>query len=99
MYKFTSTIWLYTAETAAWHFATVPKKESDLIKSLFGKKSKGWGSLPVEVTIGKTRWQTSIFRDSKIRAYILPIKALVRKQEKIREGDRVQIIFKIRTDK
>jgi hypothetical protein len=57
--------------------------------------TKGWGSLPVEVTIGKTTWKTSIFPDSKSGTFILPIKAVVRKKEEVYEGDARTIVFSV----
>lgn len=85
-YKIQTKVWLYPGQ-AAWHFVTLPKDESGQIKELFGGLKKGFGSLPVKVTIGETTWKTSIFPDKKAGAYLLPLKADVRKREKIMEGD------------
>ena len=57
---------------------------------------RGWGSLPVTVAIGKTRWQTSIFPDKKADAYLLALKAAVRKQEKIAENDSIRCTIEVR---
>ncbi len=76
---------------AAWHFIGVPKKESEEIKKHFGSASKGWGSLPVIVTLGETSWNTSIFPDRKLGVYLLPLKSAVRKKECISEGSIVKI--------
>lgn len=78
---------------SAWRFLTLPKKESGQIKKLFGDMAKGWGSLPVQVMVGKTTWTTSIFPDKKAEAYLLPLKAEVRKKEKILDNQSVK--FKI----
>lgn len=79
----------------AWHFVTVPKKESADIKARVPLR-RGWGAVPVEVTIGATTWHTSIFPDSKVGAYILPLKASVRKKERASKGDTVVIKLRIR---
>ena len=89
-YKIKSEVWLYPG-IAGWHFASVPKKESAEIKEKFGKIAKGWGSLPVLVTIGKTEWKTSIFPEKKSGSYILPLKADVRKKEGIMASDRISL--------
>lgn len=89
-------VWLYPSETASWHFFTIPKKESSLIKAQYGSLSKGWGSLPVSVSIGATTWTTSIFPDSKSGTYILPLKAVVRKKEGIFEGDECVVVCSIK---
>lgn len=94
LYKMRAKVWLYPA-MVAWHFVTLPKKESDKIKELFGAMKRGWGSLPVVVTIGKTSWKTSIFPDKKAGAYLLPLKALVRKQEQILVGNTINFIVEI----
>lgn len=83
---FKARIWLWEGK-AAWHFVTLPKKESARIKTVFGAMKRGWGSLPVFATLGKTRWKSSIFPDSKRGAYLLPVKAEVRKLEKASAGD------------
>ncbi len=81
-WQLASVVWLYPGK-AGWHFVSVPKKESKEIKERCGKKKKGWGSVPVFATIGKTTWQTSLFPDKKSDGYLMPINAEVRKKEKI----------------
>ena len=90
-YKFKSKIWLWPGETAAWHFVTVDKKQSAEIKEKHAIKKRGFGSVPVTVTIGKTTWKTSIFPDSKSGCYVLPLKAKVRQVEGLFEGDQVSV--------
>lgn len=88
-------VWLYPGP-AAWYFITLPKKQSQMIKKTFGDLARGWGSLPVIVTIGQTNWKTSIFPDKKAGAYLLPLKAAVRKQENITAGDTISVAVEIR---
>lgn len=93
-YKFSSKIWLYQG-AAAWHFLTIPEKQSKEIKKTFEGKSRGWGSLPVEVTLGKTSWKTSIFPDKKSGTYLLPLKADIRRKEGVAHGDTVSFVIKV----
>lgn len=79
----------------AWHFLHVPKKESEEIKKNFGKNKRGFGSIRVEATLGKEKWQTSIFPDKKSGTYILPLKIEVRRREGIRAKDTVSFSLKI----
>ena len=95
LYKIKSEVWLYPG-MAGWHFLSVPKKDSEDIKKRFGKKQRGWGSLPVVVTLGKTSWKTSIFPDKKSGFYLLPLKADVRKKEGIFSGDKVSFSIEIK---
>jgi hypothetical protein len=94
-YTFTAKLWLYDGQ-AAWHFVTLPKGLAAELKGFFAGERRGFGSLPVEVTVGKTTWRTSIFPDSKSGSYVLPVKAQVRKAEGLREGQRVQIKIDVR---
>lgn len=51
---------------------------------------RGFGSVRVEITIGKTTWRSSIFPE-KSGTYVLPLKAEVRKKENLRAGQTVQV--------
>jgi hypothetical protein len=78
-----------------WHFLSLPKKQSHIIKNVFSDMHRGWGSIPVTVTVGITTWDTSIFRDSKKDCYLLPLKSEVRKKEKIEDGDTISFLIEI----
>ncbi len=95
VYKMKSRMWLYPGKVA-WHFVTLPKKHSEHIQKNFKDIKKGWGSLPVSVTIGKTKWETSIFPSKASGAYFLPIKKEVRKVENIKNGDMINYSIEIR---
>lgn len=94
-YEFEADVWLYTAAKSAWHFISLPTELSEGIRSLRGPRGAGWGSLRVTVTIGGTTWGTSIFPDTKSGAFILPLKADVRRREQIAAGDRVAVAVEI----
>lgn len=93
-YTIRAKVWLYPG-MAGWHFVTLPKKQSENIKKHFGIFARGWGSLPVKVTMGKTEWKTSIFPDKKSKSYLLPIKSEVRKKEGIVHGDTTTFLLEI----
>lgn len=94
-YKFSSKVLVYPG-MGGWRFLALPKKEAKEIKEKFGKSAKGWGSLPVTVTVGKTVWDTSIFPDKKSGTYLLPLKAKVRKVENISDDEAVKFLIKLR---
>jgi hypothetical protein len=94
-YKIRAEVWLYPG-MAGWHFVTLPKKQSETIRKAFSSMKRGWGSLPVEITLGKTSWETSIFPDKKIGAYLLPLKSDVRKKEKVLAGDTISFLLEVR---
>jgi hypothetical protein len=95
-YRFRATIWKYSGN-AAWHFVTLPNKQATMVRSLFKDFARPFGSIPVEVTIGNTTWRTSIFADSKSDSYVLPLKADVRRREKLAEGNVVDVSMHILT--
>jgi hypothetical protein len=95
VFKMKATVWQYPG-AGGWHFLTLPQEESEIIKEAFSALKHGWGSLPVTVTIGQTVWKTSIFLDSKSGSYLLPLKAEVRKKEKIGIGDTITFSIEIR---
>lgn len=94
-FRVTATIWLYPGNSGAWHFVTIPKTESTMITSRFSSQKRGWGSLPVEVTLGETVWKTSIFPDTKSGTYLLPIKASIRQREGLFEGDTLTLALTV----
>jgi len=93
-YKIKAKIWIYSGQ-GAWHFVTVPKDISTEISKMFGYLKASWGSLQVDVTIGETTWKTSIFPDKKSGCYFIPIKSDIRKNEKINEGDELELELQI----
>lgn len=51
--------------------------------------SYGWGMIPVAAQIGGTGWTTSLF--PKDGQYVVPVKTLVRKAERLEVGDMVTV--------
>lgn len=82
---------------AAWHFVNVDKKQSAEIKEKYGKVKRGFGSIRVRVTLGKTIWDTSIFPDKQSGTYLLPLKLSVRKAEGIETGDMISFTISVRS--
>lgn len=81
---------------SGWRFLVLPQKEGKEIKETYGKSARGWGSLPVSVTVGKTVWETSIFPDRKSGTYLLPLKAKIRKAEHIEDSTMVSFVLALR---
>ncbi|HSA84510.1 MAG TPA: DUF1905 domain-containing protein [Patescibacteria group bacterium] len=94
-YEFFAAVWLWPGP-AAWHFVTLPKDMSEHITKMFGDRKRGWGSLPVAVTIGSTVWNTSIFPDKKLGSFVLPLKKTVRKKEGIDVDQKIKVMIEIR---
>lgn len=79
---------------APYLFVAVPEKESANIKSVSKLLTYGWGVIPVMVKVGKTEWKTSLF--PKDGRYLVPIKMLAQKAEKLTEGDEIKLKLKLR---
>lgn len=86
---------LYGTEKSAWHFIVLPENISEDLRIMFKGMTGGFSSLPVEVAIGKTVWKTSIFYSARDKGFLLPVKAMVRKNENIQAGKTVSFTMKI----
>jgi hypothetical protein len=84
-FSFVAEVWEHEGP-AAWHFVSLPEAVADDIEATYGHQARGFGSLRVEVTIGRTRWSTSIFPDRKRGTYVLPVKKSVRVAEGLGAG-------------
>lgn len=93
-YTFKAKVWLYAGPTP-WHFVTLPKKLGVEIQIFHAQLKKNFGSIGVKATIGKTSWKTSIFSDKKSGSFVLPLKADVRKKEKIAAGRTVKVVIAV----
>lgn len=88
-YLVETTVWLYPGDNP-WHFVTIPKEQAQIIAREYVWPRRGFGAIPVEATIGKTTWRTSMFPD-KGGDYLLPIKKQVRASEGIGEGANIHL--------
>ena len=87
--EFTAKLWKANV-SASWYFVSLPLETSQWIKS-FQTRRVGFGSVRVEVHIGDSTWKTSVFPDSKLGTYVLPIKKQIRLSEGLAEGDEVSV--------
>lgn len=88
--RFRAKVWAQES-TGAWHFVTLPASLSKRIRTLTTGMRKPFGSFHVFAKTGKTTWETSLFADTKREAFVLPVKADVRRKEKIRLGDTIEV--------
>ena len=92
-WTFTAALWLWKSD-AAWHFVTLPESVADEIEDRVPQRA-GFGSVPVTVVLGASRWGTSIFPSKEARSFILPIKKSVRAAEEVGVGDLCSITIHV----
>lgn len=56
---------------------------------------RSWGMVPVIAQIGVTNWNTSIFPEKNSIKYVLPLKADIRKKEKITVNQKIRVSITI----
>lgn len=87
---FRAKVWTQES-TGAWHFVTLPADLSQRIRVLTTGQRKPFGSFHVKARIGLSNWETSLFHDTKRNAFLLPVKADVRRKEKIKLADTIEV--------
>jgi hypothetical protein len=94
-YTFTAPLWQWMARRDEWFFVSVPEGMSDEITARSEGLTGGFNSVPVQVTIGRTSWRTSIFPGGDGR-YSLPLKKSVRIAEGIDRDSMVEVTIELR---
>jgi hypothetical protein len=89
-YRFSAKIWQY-AGPGGWYFVSLPLKLSREIRANFKSEEEGWGRLTATARIGNSEWKTAIWFDTKRKTYLLPLKAEIRKSEKLVAGKKVSV--------
>ncbi len=89
-YTFSSTISLFPGPSD-WYFIDLPKDISDEIKDVTSMNRRGFGAVRVDVELGKSKWQTSIFPHSKNGVYMLPLKRQIRQENNLDYDDAVEV--------
>ena len=89
-YEFTATIWQYTG-VGGWHFVSLPQELASEIRSTLKSEEEGWGRLKAVAKIDTSEWKTAIWFDTKQNTYLLPLKADIRKKERLATEDKVEV--------
>ncbi|MDF8333595.1 DUF1905 domain-containing protein [Novosphingobium cyanobacteriorum] len=79
---------------APFVFAPVPEEHVGEIAHAARSASYGWGVVPVEAQIGRTRFTTSLF--PRNGGYLLPVKVAVQRSESIAPGSSVAVLLVVR---
>lgn len=90
--EFSGEVWEWRGP-APHHFVTVPENESGMLAAASELVTYGWGMIPVEAELGRTAFTTSLW--PKDGGYIVPLKAAVRKAERVALGDTVSLVLHV----
>ena len=93
-WTFRAALWRW--REGSWFFVTVPQDVSDEVDAAVGDGAGGFGSVAVDVTIGRTGWRTSLFPSREAAAYLLPVKKTVRTAEGLEAGDEAEVTITVR---
>jgi hypothetical protein len=86
--EFDAELWIWDARrNDSWTFVSLPVEVSEDIRDRTHGPRRGFGSVRVRVTVGRSVWTTSIFPDGTRGCYVLPIKRSVRRAEDLDAGD------------
>lgn len=77
---------------APFYFVRIPAEDSADIK-VAAKGVEYWGQVPVVARIGRTEFETALF--PKDGAYLLPLKAAVRRPADVEVGDVVSVGMRV----
>lgn len=94
-YAFDSELWEWESGATTWFFVSLPEAMADEIEELYGHRSGGFGSVKVKVTVGGSKWSTSLFPSKQEGTYMLPMKKPVRVAEGLTAGDAVHVELEI----
>jgi hypothetical protein len=88
--EFTADVYRWESRRDLWCFVAVPPELSEMLRELPAPR-RGFGSIPVSVTVAPLTWRTSIFPESATGRYVLPLKGEVRRRAGIGLGDLVTV--------
>lgn len=94
-YQFNATIWQYSLVKGGWFFVSLPVEISKEIRDNLKWQEEGWGRLKTTAKINCTEWETAIWFDTKLKTYLLPLKAEIRRKEKLKTDKNLSILILI----
>lgn len=77
-----------------FHFVRVPEDVAAELHDVAREVTYGWGMVPVRMGAGSTVWETSLW--PKDGGYLVPIKDVVRREQAVDEGDRLDLRLTVR---
>jgi len=89
-YEFSAKVWQHSLPNG-WYFVSVPIKIAKEIRTHLKWQEEGWGRLKAAAKIANSEWETAIWFDTKKNTYLLPLKAEIRKKEKLESDKTIKV--------
>lgn len=91
-YEFAAKMWQHSLP-GGWFFISLPLNVAEEIRKFSKANEEGWGRLKVIAKIADVEWRTSIWFDTKMNTYLLPVKADIRKLGKFEVGETLNVVI------
>ena len=91
-YKFSAEVWQYPGP-AGWYFVSLPGNITSEIRENLKWQEEGWGRMKATAETGNSRWDTAIWFDKKHNTYLLPLKAEIRRKERLEKDKVIKVII------
>ena len=91
---FDAELFPWHSDKTTWVFVALPEELSDAVDDAT-LVTGGFGSVKVNVEIGKTAWSTSLFPSKEMETFVLPLKKSVRQAEGIDVGDTATVTIEL----
>ena len=91
-YEFSNRLWRHPSQ-GGWYFISLPERLAQEIRVTVKWQEEGWGRLKVTAKIDTDEWKTSIWFDTKMNTYLLPVKSEIRKRGKFEIGMNMDVVI------
>ena len=92
-FSFTTALWKWSGGN--WFFLTLPPSTAADIRAFAAANASALGTVRVVARVGETEWQTSLFPSNEHESFLLPVKAAVRRAEKLEAGAEVSVALEV----
>ena len=92
-FSFATPLWKWSGGN--WFFLTLPTDTAADIRAFAAANTSALGTVRVVARVGETEWQTSLFPSNEHESFLLPVKAAVRRAEKLEAGAEVNVALEV----
>ena len=92
-FSFSTPLWKWSGGN--WFFLTLPPDTAADIRAFAEGNASALGTVRVVARVGETEWQTSLFPSREHSSFLLPVKAAVRRAEKLEADIEVSVALEV----